>query len=59
MLLSDQILPASLNIADPMEEARGFDLVHDTARSADVHHVVSNAFGFGGVNTALAFRRIC
>ncbi|MBM7066997.1 beta-ketoacyl-ACP synthase II [Actibacterium sp. 188UL27-1] len=59
LALRDQILPVGLNIVDPMEEARGFDLVRDAARSQDVHHVVSNAFGFGGVNTALAFSRIC
>lgn len=59
LALRDQILPAGLNIADPMEEAAGFDLVRDAARAADVHHVVSNAFGFGGVNAALVFSRVC
>lgn len=58
LALRDQILPAGLNIANPMEEARGFNLVRDAARAADVRHVVSNAFGFGGVNAALVFSRI-
>lgn len=55
--LQDQVLPAGLNIARPMQEAEGFDLVRDKARPAQVRHVLSNAFGFGGVNAALVFSR--
>jgi len=57
MALQTQILPPSLNIEQPVEAAQGFDLLAAGARSAGVTHVLSNAFGFGGVNAALLFSR--
>lgn len=58
LALRDQLLPAGLNITDPMETAAGFDLVRGRARAAESNHVLSNAFGFGGVNAALVFSRV-
>lgn len=57
LAIQNQILPPSLNIDDPMPEAEGFDLISTGARAAKVEHVLSNAFGFGGVNAALVFSR--
>ena len=57
LAIRDRTLPPSLNIARPMAEAEGFDLISQGARSAPVDHVLSNAFGFGGVNAALVFSR--
>lgn len=55
--IETQTLPPALNIETPMPEAEGFDLLSDTARKTRVDHVLSNAFGFGGVNAALVFSR--
>jgi 3-oxoacyl-[acyl-carrier-protein] synthase II len=57
MALETQTLPPSLNIENPMPEAEEFDLLSYGARVARVEHVLSNAFGFGGVNAALLFSR--
>ena len=57
LAIRDQLLPHGLNISQPMAEAEGFDLVADAPRPAEVQHVLSNAFGFGGVNAALVFSR--
>lgn len=57
LTLRHQTLPAGLNIERPMAEAEGFDLVAGAARAVAVDHVLSNAFGFGGVNAALVFSR--
>lgn len=57
LALENQMLPPSLNIENPMPEAEGFDLLSEGARAAEVDHVLSNAFGFGGVNAALVFSR--
>lgn len=57
LAIQDQMLPPSLNIDKPMPEAEGFDLLSNGARPARVDHVLSNAFGFGGVNAALVFSR--
>lgn len=51
------ILPGGINIDRPMEGAEGFDLLSEGSRPARVEHVLSNAFGFGGVNAALVFSR--
>lgn len=57
LALRDAMLPAGLNIDRAMPEAAGFDLVRGGARPARVDHVLSNAFGFGGVNAALVLSR--
>lgn len=57
LAIQKQVLPPSLNIDQPMPEAEGFDLLSDGARNAKANHVLSNAFGFGGVNAALVFSR--
>lgn len=57
MALREQVLPPSLNIEEPMPEAKDFALIADGARAAKIEHVLSNAFGFGGVNAALVFSR--
>lgn len=57
LALQDQTLPPSLNIERPMPEARDFNLISNGPRRAEIEHVLSNAFGFGGVNAALVFSR--
>ncbi len=57
LAIRDQVLPYGLNIERPMQAAVGFDLVTAAPRPTDVRHVLSNAFGFGGVNAALVFSR--
>lgn len=53
MALGDQIVPASLNLDEPDPEADVFDLVPKVAKKKPLTHVLSNSFGFGGVNAAL------
>ncbi len=57
LAIQNQTLPPSLNIDQPMPEAEGLDLLSDGARRTEVNAVLSNAFGFGGVNAALVFSR--
>jgi 3-oxoacyl-[acyl-carrier-protein] synthase II len=57
LAIQNRMLPPSLNIDRPMPEAKGFDLLSDGARPTEVDHVLSNAFGFGGVNAALVLSR--
>jgi 3-oxoacyl-[acyl-carrier-protein] synthase II len=53
--LREGLLPASINIVDPMEEAVAFDLIANEPRAKAVDYILSNSFGFGGVNAALVF----
>ena len=49
-------LPPTVNLeqADP---ACDLDYIPNEGRSADVEHILSNSFGFGGINAAIVLRR--
>ncbi|MDF7659044.1 beta-ketoacyl-ACP synthase II [Erwiniaceae bacterium L1_54_6] len=57
LALRDQLAPPTLNLHQPDEAAAGLDLVELTARPMPMDYVLSNGFGFGGVNASLIFRR--
>jgi 3-oxoacyl-[acyl-carrier-protein] synthase II len=53
--LREGMLPPTINLDDPIEEADAFDLVPNVAKAKTLDYVLSNSFGFGGVNAALVF----
>ncbi len=57
LALRDGVLPPTLNLSAPDPEAEGLDLIGPEARKAEVEYVLSNGFGFGGVNASLIFKR--
>lgn len=57
LALRDGILPPTLNLTDPDPAAAGLDLIGPEARHRSVDHVLSNGFGFGGVNASVIFSR--
>ncbi|MEP7158898.1 MAG: beta-ketoacyl-ACP synthase II, partial [Chloroflexota bacterium] len=50
-------IPPTLNLVDPAPEAEGLDCTPLKAKSREVRAALVNAFGFGGQNAALIFRR--
>ncbi|MBB3934126.1 beta-ketoacyl-ACP synthase II [Aureimonas phyllosphaerae] len=54
----DGIVPPTLNLLDPDPLASGMDIVAGTARRSSLRTVLSNGFGFGGVNASLVFQRM-
>jgi 3-oxoacyl-[acyl-carrier-protein] synthase II len=58
LALRDQIAPATLNLDNPDSSADGLDLIRGRARSMKIEHVLSNGFGFGGVNASIILRAI-
>ena len=56
--LQDGILPPTLNLEDPVEEAAGLDLVPLKAKERKLKTVMSNSFGFGGTNASLILRAV-
>ena len=55
MALAENMLPATLNLEEPDPVAAQFDLLPKTPKPKALDYVLSNAFGFGGVNATLVF----
>jgi len=58
LALRDQIAPQTLNLDNPDPSAEGIDLVRGRARAMKIDHVLSNGFGFGGVNASVVLRKM-
>jgi 3-oxoacyl-[acyl-carrier-protein] synthase II len=56
LVMQTGILPPTINYETPDPEC-DLDYVPNKARQADVTHVLSNSFGFGGTNATLIFSR--
>lgn len=52
------ILPPTLNLENPSEEAAGLDLVPLKAKEKKVTTVLSNSFGFGGTNASIILKSL-
>ncbi len=57
MALNKNILPATLNLDDPIE-TNNINLIPKTPLEKKISYALSNSFGFGGTNTALLFKSI-
>jgi 3-oxoacyl-[acyl-carrier-protein] synthase II len=55
--IRERCIPPTINLTDPDPEGDGLDLTPNVAARRDVRVALSNSFGFGGQNTALAFVR--
>ena len=58
LALRDQIAPATLNLDNPDAAGDGLDFIRGHARAMKIEHVLSNGFGFGGVNASVVLKRI-
>jgi 3-oxoacyl-[acyl-carrier-protein] synthase II len=55
--IRDQVVPPTLNLENPIEEANGVDLVPNQAKERSVKTAMSNSFGFGGTNASVIFKK--
>jgi 3-oxoacyl-[acyl-carrier-protein] synthase II len=59
LAMENNYIPPTLNCHEPCEEITpGFDLVRLKGRSQPVKYVLSNSFGFGGINSSLVFGKL-
>jgi len=56
--LESGVLPPTLNLENPIEEAQGLNLVPLKAQESGVTAVMNNSFGFGGTNATIVFKKI-
>ncbi|MFX4574039.1 beta-ketoacyl-ACP synthase I, partial [Acinetobacter baumannii] len=54
LMLQNSFFAPSINITELREEAKKFDIVQ-TSRETELKTVMSNSFGFGGVNNCVVF----
>lgn len=57
LAISNEWLPPTVNLTVP-DEACDLNFLPGAGRSARVDHVLTNSFGFGGINAALVLRRV-
>jgi 3-oxoacyl-[acyl-carrier-protein] synthase II len=57
LALRDGVIPPTLNLENPDPDAEGLDLVALEARKTPLDYVLSNGFGFGGVNASVLFKK--
>jgi 3-oxoacyl-[acyl-carrier-protein] synthase II len=53
LAMRDSVMPPTINLEDPEEDAKCFNLVQNTPQEKNVSVVMSNSFGFGGTNITL------
>jgi len=59
LALENNYVPPTLNCHEPCEEITpGFDLVRLKGRSQPLKYVLSNSFGFGGINASLVLGKV-
>jgi 3-oxoacyl-[acyl-carrier-protein] synthase II len=57
LAINHNIVPPTINLEEVDPDCAGLDFVPGKAREAEIRHVLSNSFGFGGTNAALVFKQ--
>ena len=59
LAMENNYIPPTLNCHEPCEEITpGFDLVRLKGRTQPLKYILSNSFGFGGINASVVFGRV-
>jgi len=56
--MEHNMVPATLNLDNPSDEAEGLDLTPLKPKARELNLVMSNSFGFGGTNASLIFKKV-
>lgn len=57
LALANDWLPPTVNLATP-DDACDLDYIRESGRASRPEYILSNSFGFGGINAALVMRRV-
>ena len=58
LALDKGVLPPTAHLTDPIGEAEDMDLIPNEAKVIKPHLVINSTFGFGGLNSVTAFKRL-
>ncbi len=57
LALQNQVIPATLNLDNPIEEAKDINLVPNIPQECKINHILSNSFGFGSTNVSIVLTK--
>lgn len=57
LAINENVVPPTINLFNPIEEANGINLVPFTPLEKRVNVALSNSFGFGGTNGTVIFKK--
>jgi 3-oxoacyl-[acyl-carrier-protein] synthase II len=57
LAIRDRLIPPTLNYRNP-DPACNLDIVANEPREGDLRYILSNAFGFGGINSCIVYKKI-
>jgi 3-oxoacyl-[acyl-carrier-protein] synthase II len=57
LAIRDRLIPPTLNYRNP-DPACNLDIVANEPREGDLRYILSNAFGFGGINSCVIYKKI-
>jgi 3-oxoacyl-[acyl-carrier-protein] synthase II len=57
LAIRDRLIPPTLNYRNP-DPACNLDIVANEPRESDLRYILSNAFGFGGINSCIIYKKI-
>jgi len=58
LAIRDGVVPATINLDNPIDEVGDFDLVPNKTKKRKVDVALSNSFGFGGTNASLVLKKV-
>ena len=56
--MRDSVAPPTINLEEPEEEAKIFNLVPKKPQDKKINCVMSNSFGFGGTNISIVMSKV-
>lgn len=57
LAIYNKVVPPTINLDNPIDEAKGINLVPNEAQRWEGEFALNNSFGFGGINVATIFKR--
>jgi 3-oxoacyl-[acyl-carrier-protein] synthase II len=57
LAIRDGIVPPTINLENPVDEAAGFNLVANKAQKKNINIAINNSFGFGGTNASIIIKK--